>query len=183
MFSSNNPGNQFWKQSLSNESPGFQCICPLPNRAIDTCLSHYSHVTPQEVLSNTSWTDQWLLDTETLRICPRKTPFSTRMNNQGQRSHNTRSTGALGVSHNLSCRTLEALGCREHSPHFPPVSIPPPAQPGTGLPAEKLSWLSHLLHLPQPIPRGIQKTNQANRFAGMFEPSNQSPEVTSLKKS
>lgn len=63
MFGSNNPGSQFWKKSLSNESPGFQCIWPLQNRAIDTCLSHYSHAPPQEVLNNTlaeqtsgSWT-------------------------------------------------------------------------------------------------------------------------------
>lgn len=78
VFGSNNPGSQFWKQSLSNESPSFQCFCPLQNKASDICLSHYSHITSSQV--HFSWADQRLLDIPILCICPRKMLLSMRTN-------------------------------------------------------------------------------------------------------
>lgn len=77
MFSSNNPGSQFWKQSLSNESPSFQCFCPLQNKASDICLSHYIHTRSSQV--HFSWADQQLLDIPILCICPRKMLLSMRI--------------------------------------------------------------------------------------------------------
>lgn len=187
VFGSNNPGSQFWKQPLSNESPSFQCICPLQNRAVDTCLSHYSDAPPQELLNNT-------LAEQTSGFWTHK-PFAFVQGRHFSawgwtiklRDHIRQDLLLPWVfPTNLSCRALEAQGCREHSPHFPPASILPLAQPGTGLrPAEKHSRFSHLLHLPHPIPRGIQKANRANRYTKyvIFEPSNQSPRATSLKNS
>lgn len=178
MFGSNNPESQFWEQSLSNESPSFQCICPLPNRAVNTCLSHYTHVCPQKVLNNTlaeQTIDSW---THKPFALVQARHFSARGWANELRDHITQGLllVALGVSQLQSTggtetqRALPSFPTCLHSSSSTAWDWPPPSR--------KLSWFSSLLHLPQSTPRHMKKPNRAKRFAAVFEPSNQSPEVS-----